>query len=96
MINPIFDGVSILSINNEAMEDALLPKFISGEINCCMARAWSCLKHATPKAGLGLSGPAIPVGPMPRRYQVHPYRKLLGGGTAQQRAVLWQRGQYGA
>ncbi|MDX5360231.1 MAG: acyl-CoA/acyl-ACP dehydrogenase [Alphaproteobacteria bacterium] len=37
MINPIFGGVSISRFGNEEMKQALLPKIISGEINCCMA-----------------------------------------------------------
>ena len=37
MINPIFGGVSISRFGSEAMRRALLPKIISGEINCCMA-----------------------------------------------------------
>lgn len=37
MINPIFGGVSISRFGNEAMRRELLPKIISGEINCCMA-----------------------------------------------------------
>lgn len=37
MINPIFGGVSISRFGNERMKKELLPKIISGEINCCMA-----------------------------------------------------------
>ena len=37
MINPIFGGVSIARFGSEAMKSELLPKIISGEINCCMA-----------------------------------------------------------
>jgi acyl-CoA dehydrogenase len=37
MINPIFGGVSIARFGNEKMRAELLPKIISGEINCCMA-----------------------------------------------------------
>ena len=37
MINPIFGGVSISRFGTEAMKRDLLPKIISGEINCCMA-----------------------------------------------------------
>lgn len=37
MINPIFGGVSISRFGNERMRRELLPKIISGEINCCMA-----------------------------------------------------------
>ena len=37
MINPIFGGVSISKFGSEAMQAELLPKIISGEINCCMA-----------------------------------------------------------
>lgn len=37
MINPIFGGVSISRFGSEAMRRELLPKIISGEINCCMA-----------------------------------------------------------
>lgn len=37
MINPIFGGVSISRFGNETMRRELLPKIISGEINCCMA-----------------------------------------------------------
>lgn len=37
MINPIFGGVAISRFGNEAMRAELLPKIISGEINCCMA-----------------------------------------------------------
>src|SRR5690606_38686865 len=37
MINPIFGGVSISRFGSEAMRHELLPKIISGEINCCMA-----------------------------------------------------------
>lgn len=37
MINPIFGGVSIAKFGTPAMKRDLLPKIISGEINCCMA-----------------------------------------------------------
>lgn len=37
MINPIFGGVSISRFGSPAMKRELLPKIISGEINCCMA-----------------------------------------------------------
>lgn len=37
MINPIFGGVSISRFGNPQMKRTLLPKIISGEINCCMA-----------------------------------------------------------
>ncbi|WP_018907042.1 acyl-CoA dehydrogenase family protein [Variovorax paradoxus] len=37
MINPIFGGVSISRFGSETMKRELLPKIISGEINCCMA-----------------------------------------------------------
>jgi len=37
MINPIFGGVSISRFGNERMKKELLPKIVSGEINCCMA-----------------------------------------------------------
>ncbi len=37
MINPIFGGVSISRFGTEAMKRDVLPKIISGEINCCMA-----------------------------------------------------------
>lgn len=37
MINPIFGGVSISRFGNEKMKRELLPKIISGELNCCMA-----------------------------------------------------------
>jgi acyl-CoA dehydrogenase len=37
MINPIFGGVSISRFGSEAMKTELLPKIVSGEINCCMA-----------------------------------------------------------
>jgi acyl-CoA dehydrogenase len=37
MINPIFGGVSISRFGSEQMRAELLPKIISGEINCCMA-----------------------------------------------------------
>ena len=37
MINPIFGGVSISRFGNEKMRAELLPKIISGELNCCMA-----------------------------------------------------------
>lgn len=37
MINAIFGGVSISKFGPEKMKRDLLPKLISGEINCCMA-----------------------------------------------------------
>jgi len=37
MVNPIFGGVSISRFGTPAMKNELLPKIISGEINCCMA-----------------------------------------------------------
>jgi acyl-CoA dehydrogenase len=37
MINPIFGGVSISRFGSPAMKQDLLPRIISGEINCCMA-----------------------------------------------------------
>ena len=37
MVNPIFGGVSISRYGTPAMKAELLPKIISGEINCCMA-----------------------------------------------------------
>jgi acyl-CoA dehydrogenase len=37
MINPIFGGVSIAKFGTPKMKQELLPKIISGEINCCMA-----------------------------------------------------------
>ena len=37
MINPIFGGVSISRFGAPAMKSELLPKIISGEINCAMA-----------------------------------------------------------
>lgn len=37
MINPIFGGVSISRFGSAEMKRDLLPKIISGEINCCMA-----------------------------------------------------------
>jgi acyl-CoA dehydrogenase len=37
MINPIFGGVSISRFGTPAMKAELLPKIVSGEINCCMA-----------------------------------------------------------
>lgn len=37
MINPIFGGVAISRFGTDAMRSELLPKIISGEINCCMA-----------------------------------------------------------
>ena len=37
MINPIFGGVSISRFGTPAMKMELLPRIISGEINCCMA-----------------------------------------------------------
>jgi acyl-CoA dehydrogenase len=37
MVNPIFGGVSISRFGTPAMKAELLPKIISGEINCCMA-----------------------------------------------------------
>jgi len=37
MINPIFGGVSISRFGSAKMRAELLPRIISGEINCCMA-----------------------------------------------------------
>src|SRR5690606_34560860 len=37
MINPIFGGVSISRFGNEQMKKTLLPRIISGDLNCCMA-----------------------------------------------------------
>ncbi len=37
MINPIFGGVSISRFGSESMKQQILPKIISGEINCSMA-----------------------------------------------------------
>lgn len=37
MINPIFGGVSISRFGSEKMKQEVLPKIISGEINCSMA-----------------------------------------------------------
>lgn len=37
MVNPIFGGVSISRFGNDRMKKDLLPKIISGQINCCMA-----------------------------------------------------------
>ena len=37
MMNPIFGGVAISRFGPRAMREELLPKIISGEINCCMA-----------------------------------------------------------
>ena len=37
MVNPIFGGVSISRFGTPAMKSELLPKIISGDINCCMA-----------------------------------------------------------
>lgn len=37
MINPIFGGVSISRFGNDKMKRELLPKIISGDLNCCMA-----------------------------------------------------------
>lgn len=37
MCNPIFGGVSISKFGTPAMKRELLPKLVSGEINCCMA-----------------------------------------------------------
>lgn len=37
MINPIFGGVSISRFGSEKMKQELLPRIISGEINCSMA-----------------------------------------------------------
>lgn len=37
MVNPIFGGVSISRFGSPDMKRDLLPKIISGEINCCMA-----------------------------------------------------------
>ena len=37
MINPIFGGVSISRFGSAEMKAQLLPKIVSGDINCCMA-----------------------------------------------------------
>jgi acyl-CoA dehydrogenase len=37
MINPIFGGVSISRFGTPAMKQELLPRIISGDLNCCMA-----------------------------------------------------------
>jgi len=37
MINPIFGGVAISRFGSETMRSELLPKIISGALNCCMA-----------------------------------------------------------
>ncbi len=37
MLNPIFGGVSISRFGNEKMKKELLPRIISGDLNCCMA-----------------------------------------------------------
>lgn len=37
MINPIFGGVSISRFGSDAMKKELLPRIISGEVNCSMA-----------------------------------------------------------
>lgn len=37
MINPIFGGVSISKFGTPRMKAEILPKLISGDINCCMA-----------------------------------------------------------
>lgn len=37
MINPIFGGVSISRFGSEKMKKELLPRIISGDMNCCMA-----------------------------------------------------------
>ncbi len=37
MINPIFGGVSISRFGTPAMKEKLLPRIISGDLNCCMA-----------------------------------------------------------
>ncbi|WP_418319707.1 acyl-CoA dehydrogenase family protein [Piscinibacter sakaiensis] len=37
MINPIFGGVALSRFGTPAMKAELLPKIITGEINCCMA-----------------------------------------------------------
>lgn len=37
MVNPIFGGVAISKFGTEAMKKALLPRIISGDLNCCMA-----------------------------------------------------------
>ena len=37
MCNPIFGGVSISRYGTERMKTEILPKIVSGEINCCMA-----------------------------------------------------------
>jgi len=37
MINPIFGGVALSKFGNDSMKAEVLPKIVSGEINCCMA-----------------------------------------------------------
>ncbi len=37
MVNPIFGGVALSKFGTPAMKAELLPKIVSGEINCCMA-----------------------------------------------------------
>lgn len=37
MINPIFGGVSISRFGSDRMKKELLPRIISGDLNCCMA-----------------------------------------------------------
>lgn len=37
MINPIFGGVALSKFGTPTMKAELLPKIVSGEINCCMA-----------------------------------------------------------
>lgn len=37
MINPIFGGVALSKFGTPAMKAELLPKIVSGQINCCMA-----------------------------------------------------------
>jgi acyl-CoA dehydrogenase len=37
MVNPIFGGVSIARFGSEAMKSELLPKLVTGKLNCCMA-----------------------------------------------------------
>jgi len=37
MINPIFGGVSISRFGSDKMKKELLPRIISGDLNCCMA-----------------------------------------------------------
>ncbi|MCW5656775.1 MAG: acyl-CoA/acyl-ACP dehydrogenase [Burkholderiaceae bacterium] len=37
MVNPIFGGVALSKFGTPAMKAELLPRIVSGEINCCMA-----------------------------------------------------------